>query len=343
MYWLGLKPGDVHLNISSPGWGKHAWSSFFAPWNAGACIFIYQYQRLLAPALLDVVVQHGVTSLCAPPTVWRMLIQLPLQQWPVQLREVIGAGEPLNPEIIERVHQAWGLKLRDGFGQTETTCLIGNSPGQAVKAGSMGRPMPGFDIVLLDAQGQAVHDGEAGEVCIGLSPRPVGLMLGYAGDDDKTSAAMQGGAYHTGDVAQRDAQGYITYIGRADDVFKSADYRISPFELESVLIEHPWVAEAAVVPSPDAIRLSVPKAFVVLREPHLPSRAAALAILLFARQKLAPFKRIRRLEFAVLPKTISGKIQRAQLRQQEAARVAQGLRVDHEYGEEDFAELSKPG
>jgi acetyl-CoA synthetase len=338
MYWLGLKPGDVHLNISSPGWGKHAWSSFFAPWNAGACIFIYQYQRLLAPALLDVVVKHGVTSFCAPPTVWRMLIQLDLKSWAVKLSEVIGAGEPLNPEIIDRVHNAWGLKLRDGFGQTETTCLIGNSPGQPVKPGSMGRPMPGFEIVLLDAQDRVATEGE---VCVGLTPRPVGLMLGYAGDDDKTSASMAGGAYHTGDVAQRDAQGYITYVGRADDVFKSADYRISPFELESALIEHPLVAEAAVVPSPDPIRLSVPKAFVVLREPAMPSREAALSILRFARDKLAPFKRIRRIEFAVLPKTISGKIQRAQLRTLEAERVAQGLRGEHDYREEDFSDLSK--
>jgi acetyl-CoA synthetase len=342
MYWLGLRPGDVHLNISSPGWGKHAWSSFFAPWNAGACIFIYNYQRLSPTALLDVVVQHGVSSFCAPPTVWRMLIQQDLKAWPVKLREVIGAGEPLNPEVIGRVRDAWGLDLRDGFGQTETTCLIGNSPGQPVKAGSMGRPMPGFEIMLLDAQDQAAQEGE---VCVGLSAdlstRPTGLMLGYAGDEEKTNAAMHSGAYHTGDVAQRDAQGYITYVGRADDVFKSADYRISPFELESVLIEHPLVAEAAVVPSPDPIRLSVPKAFVVLREPTAPSREVALDILRFAREKLAPFKRIRRLEFAVLPKTISGKIQRAQLRQQEATHVAQGLRAEYDYREEDFSELGK--
>jgi acetyl-CoA synthetase len=338
MYWLGLRPGDVHLNISSPGWGKHAWSSFFAPWNAGACIFIYNYQRLLPPALLDVLVRHSVSSLCAPPTVWRMLIQQDLKAWPVKLREVIGAGEPLNPEVIDRVRSAWGLDLRDGFGQTETTCLIGNSPGQPIKPGSMGRPMPGYEIKLLDAQDQAAQEGE---VCVGLSPLPTGLMLGYAGDDEKTDAAMHGGSYHTGDVAQRDAQGYITYVGRADDVFKSADYRISPFELESVLIEHLLVAEAAVVPSPDAIRLSVPKAFVVLREGALPSREAALDILRFARDKLAPFKRIRRVEFAVLPKTISGKIQRAQLRKLEAEHIAQGQRGEHDYREEDFSELGK--
>jgi acetyl-CoA synthetase len=343
MYWLGLRPGDVHLNISSPGWGKHAWSSFFAPWNAGACIFIYNYQRLSPTALLDVVVKHGVSSFCAPPTVWRMLIQQDLKAWPVKLREVIGAGEPLNPEIIDRVQQAWGLNLRDGFGQTETTCLIGNSPGQPIKPGSMGRPMPGFDIRLLDPQGQPAQEGE---VCVGLSDgintRPTGLMLGYVGDSEKTDAVMHDGVYHTGDVAQRDAQGFITYVGRADDVFKSADYRISPFELESVLIEHPWVAEAAVVPSPDPIRLTVPKAFVVLREGTAPSRDMALDILRFARDKLAPFKRIRRLEFAALPKTISGKIQRAQLRQQEAQHVAQGTRAAHDYREEDFTELGKP-
>lgn len=336
MYWLGLKPGDIHLNISSPGWAKHAWSCFFAPWNAGACVFIYNYQRFQAPALLDVLVRYGVTSLCAPPTVWRMLIQTDLKAWKVHLREVIGAGEPMNPEVIEQVQKAWGLTLRDGFGQTETTCLLGNSPGQPVKAGSMGRPMPGYEVALLDAQGEPAEEGE---VCLRLTERPTGLMLGYANDPEKTAEVTRDGYYRTGDVAQRDAEGYISYVGRADDVFKSSDYRISPFELESVLIEHPLVAEAAVVPSPDPMRLNVPKAFIVLREQSVPDRATALSILRFARDHLAPYKRIRRIEFAVLPKTISGKIQRAQLRKLEAEQVAQGTRGSQSYREEDFPEL----
>ena len=337
MFWMGLRPGDIHLNISSPGWAKHAWSNFFAPWNAGACVFVYNYARFSATALLKVLVDHGVTTLCAPPTVWRMLIQEDLAASPVQLREVFGAGEPLNAEVIEQVRKAWSLTIRDGFGQTETTCQIGNSPGQPIKPGSMGRPMPGYPIVLLDPAGQPAGEGE---ICIDLSRRPLALMQGYFGDDEKTADAMRDGHYHTGDVASRDADGYITYVGRADDVFKSSDYRLSPFELESVLIKHPDVAEAAVVPSPDARRLTVPKALIVLRAGVAPGPEAALAILRFAREQLAPYKRIRRVEFAELPKTISGKIQRNLLRQLESEQVRTQVRPAHSYREDDFPELA---
>ena len=336
MYWTGLRADDVHMNISSPGWGKHAWSSFFAPWNAGACIFIYNYARFKATDLLDVLVEHGVTSLCAPPTVWRMLIQEKLSSWRVKLREVLGAGEPLNPEVIDQVKNAWGLTIRDGFGQTETTCVIGNSPGEAVKVGSMGKPMPGYPVVLLDVDGKPAEEGE---VCIDLSRRPVGLMEGYFGDPEKSADAMRGGYYHTGDIASRDSKGYITYVGRSDDVFKCSDYRLSPFELESVLIEHPDVVEAAVIPSPDPQRLNVPKAFIVLCAGVQPDRTAALSILRYAREHLAPYKRVRRVEFAELPKTISGKIRRAQLRKLEDERVMAPVRQPGDFREEDFPEL----
>jgi len=336
MYWIGVQPGDVHLNISSPGWGKHAWSSFFAPWNAGACIFVYQYERFDAPALLDVLVRHGISSFCAPPTVWRMLIQHDLAAWKVGVREALSAGEPLNPEVIERVRGAWGVTIRDGFGQTETTCVVGNSPGQPLKMGSMGRPMPGYPVVLADDDG---NPADQGELCLPLAERPLGLMLGYADDPEKTADVQRGGLYHTGDVASRDAEGYITYVGRADDVFKSSDYRLSPFELESVLLEHPGVAEAAVVPSPDPLRLSVPKAFIVLAAGTGADRATALSILAFCRDRLAPYKRIRRVEFAELPKTISGKIQRGKLRRAEEERRAGGGRGTAEFWDEDFAEL----
>jgi acetyl-CoA synthetase len=323
MYWLGLQPGDVHLNISSPGWGKHAWSCFFGPWNAGACVFIFNQPRFNATTLLDALATHPVTSLCAPPTVWRMLIQqdLAAARSRLKLRELIGAGEPLNPEVIEQVRAAWGLTIRDGYGQTETTALVGNAPGQPVVPGSMGRPLPGFGIVLLDTGGK---EADEGELSIRLDPRPVGLMPGYLNDAEKTADVMRDGFYRTGDVARRNADGSITYVGRADDVFKASDYRISPFELESVLIEHPAVAEAAVVPSPDALRLAVPKAFVVLRAGHAADAATARAIFAFLREKLAPYKRIRRIEFAELPKTISGKIRRVELRQAEAVARAQG-------------------
>jgi acetyl-CoA synthetase len=317
MYWTGLQPGDLHWNISSPGWGKHAWSCFFAPWNAGACVFIFNIAKFDARRVLQMLVDKRLTSLCAPPTVWRMLIQEDLAAYPVALREALSAGEPLNPEVIEQVRAAWGVTIRDGFGQTESTALVGNPPGQKLKFGSMGRPLPGFQVRLLDVDGRGAEEGEIG---LDLTERPTGLMLGYAGDAEKTADVMRDGHYHTGDVAQRDAEGYITYVGRADDVFKASDYRISPFELESLLIEHPAVAEAAVVPSPDPLKLAVPKAFVTVAAGHAADRATALDILRFCREKLAPYKRIRRLEFAELPKTISGKIRRVELRHRESAR-----------------------
>jgi len=336
-YWLGLRPGDVHLNLSSPGWAKHAWSCFFAPWNAEATVLAYQYQRFSARALLDQLVRCRVTTFCAPPTVWRMLIQHDLERWPVVLREVVGAGEPLNPEILQRVQAAWGLTIRDGYGQTETTAQIGNAPGEPLKPGSMGRPLPGYAVTLLDAEGKV---GDEGEICLDLAQRPVGLMQGYLDDPAKSAEVMRDGYYHTGDVASRDADGYFTYVGRLDDVFKSSDYRISPFELESVLIEHPAVVEAAVVPSPDPLRMSVPKAFVTLAAGVAHDAATARAILEHVRARVAPFKRVRRIEFMELPKTISGKIRRIELRRLEAA-PREGRRA-HEYfeGEAGWEERS---
>jgi len=332
MYWLGLRPGDRHWNISSPGWAKHAYSCVFAPWNAGAAVFIFNYARFQAKPVLDALVRHEVATLCAPPTVWRMLVQEPLAGYPIALREVLSAGEPLNPEVIERVQQAWGLTIRDGYGQTETTLDVGNSPGQPVKPGSMGRPMPGYTVVLLDADGRRVDEGE---ICLDLQRRPIGLTEGYADDAAASATVTRGGCYRTGDIAARDADGYFTYIGRADDVFKASDYRLSPFELESALIEHPAVAEAAVVPSPDPVRHAVPKAFVTLAPGYEPSRELAGDIFAFLRKTLAPYKRIRRLEFAPLPKTISGKIRRVELRALEADRRSRGERGAAEFFEDD--------
>jgi acetyl-CoA synthetase len=333
MYWLGLKPGDVHLNVSSPGWAKHAWSCFFAPWNAGACVFIPNFGRFDGPTLLDAVAAHGVTSLCAPPTVWRMLIQQDLRQWRTRLTNLCGAGEPLNPEVIASVEKAWGLTIRDGYGQTETTAQLGNAPGQPVRPGSVGRPLPGYDIALLDADGAEAQEGE---IAIRLSPPPAGLMIGY--QEEGGLRRIEGEFYRTGDVAIRDADGWFTYVGRADDVFKASDYRISPFELESALIEHAAVAEAAVVPAPDPLRLAVPKAFIALAPGHEPSGETALAIFRHIRARLAPYKRVRRLEFFQLPKTISGKIRRVELRRLEIERAESGARGE-EHREEDFPEL----
>ncbi|MBE1591080.1 AMP-binding protein [Nonomuraea angiospora] len=349
MFWIGLGPGDVHLNVSSPGWAKHAWSNVFAPWNAGATVLIHDYRRFSAPALLEVLRDERVTTFCAPPTVWRMLIQEDLGTWKrrtfgpesgssrdqrgpserdhdsqVPLRTAVAAGEPLNPEIIDQVAKAWGITIRDGYGQTETTAQIGNAPDEPVKPGSMGRPLPGYDVVLIDPV--SGRPGDDGEICLPLDARrPIGLMSGYIGG---SSDAMRGGFYHTGDVATRDEDGYITYVGRTDDVFKASDYRISPFELESVLLEHAAVAEAAVVPAPDPVRLAVPKAYVTLAPGFEPDEATARSIFEHCRRELAPYKRVRRLEFAELPKTISGKIRRVELRVREPRQ---------EYREEDLS------
>src|SRR5690242_4405773 len=335
MYWVGIQPGDVHLNLSSPGWAKHAWSNLFAPWNAGATVLVLNYPRFSAASLLEAIGACGVNTFCAPPTVWRMLIQADLGSADVSaLRECVAAGEPLNPEVIEQVRKAWGITVRDGFGQTETTAQVGNTPGQAVRVGSMGRPLPGYSVVLVDpVSGAPSRDGE---ICLDLAERPLGLMTGYLDDDALNARAMAGGYYHTGDVASCDDDGYITYVGRTDDVFKASDYRISPFELESILIEHEAVAEAAVVPSPDPVRLAVPKAYVLLSSGREPSAELAREIMGFCRQRVAPYKRIRRLEFADLPKTISGKIRRVELRDAETSR-SDSPRGVTEFWEEDFS------
>ena len=315
MYWLGLQAGDIHLAISSPGWAKHAWSCFFAPWIAEATIFVYNYGRFDAARLTQKIRDEHVTSFCAPPTVWRMLIQSDLSAGRGDLREAISAGEPLNPEVISQIRRQWGLTLRDGYGQTEMTAVVGNTPGSPVKDGSMGRPLPGSPIVLLDPISGEL--AEEGEICVDLSRLPMNLMTGYVGDAERNAATTHDGYFHTGDIAARGSDGYITYIGRTDDVFKASDYKISPFELESVLIEHPAVAEAAIVPAPDAVRLAVPKAYVVLAAGFEPSAETAFSILAYAREQLAPFQRIRRIEFMELPKTISGKIRRVELRARE--------------------------
>jgi len=332
---------------------------------------VHNYSRFDAAALLEQIRRAGVTTFCAPPTVWRMLITEKLGDWKVKLRELASAGEPLNPEVIEQVRAAWGLTIRDGYGQTETTAQVGNPPGQKLKVGAMGRPMPGYKIRLLNGEDQeqrrksrepdhaasgvlqeqkqtepkrdspavwsAATDIEEGELCLPLDPPPAALMPGYQGDDGNL-VPLEGPVYRTGDVVQRDAEGYLTFVGRADDVFKASDYRISPFEVESALIEHADVVECAVVPTPDPLRHALVKAFITLRAGCQPSRETALSIFQHSRKVLAPYKRVRRLEFVDLPKTISGKIRRVQLRTAEAERT-QNMQRQEEFREEDFPEL----
>ena len=337
MYWIGLEPGDVHLAISSPGWAKHAWSCFFAPWIAGATIFEYNYYRFDAAALLSQMARCGVTTFCAPPTVWRMLIQADLSHLTKPPRELVGAGEALNAEVINRVRDAWNNTIRDGYGQTEMTCSIGNSPGQPIRPGAMGRPMPGYAVALLDPATETVVEGVGeGEICLDLSVHHLGLMGGYYAADDLTAEATRGGYYHTGDIAARDEEGYLTYVGRADDVFKASDYKISPFELESALMLHAAVAECAVVPSPDALRGAVPKAYVHLAAGHAAGPDVARSIFAHCRSHLNGYQLVRIVEFVdTLPKTVSSKIRRVELRSAEAERVASGDR-EGQFFDRDF-------
>jgi acetyl-CoA synthetase len=329
MYWVGLKPGDIHWNISSPGWAKHAWSTVFTPWNAQATIFIYDYSRFNARKVLQTVERNRITSMCAPATVWRILVNEDLALYKTALRELMAAGEPLDASVIEHVQKVWGILVRDGYGQTETTAQVGNSPGMTVKPGSMGKPMPGFRIALLDGDGK---ESEQGEISLPLgAQRPVGLMARYL--DDADDRATSGAYYRTGDLARRDADGYLTFIDRTDEVFKSSDFRISPFEIESVLAQHPLIAECAVVPSPDPLRLYLPKAFCVLRGDAQPSQSTAQDIFRFLRERLPAYKRVRRIEFGALPKTTTGKIKRVELRTQEAERRAADQRGPTEFWE----------
>lgn len=338
MYFLGLRPGDVHLNISSPGWAKHAWSCFFAPWLAEATVFVYNYARFDAAALLSQIRGAGITTFCAPPTVWRMLIQADISGGKGALRELVGAGEPLNPEVIDQVRESWGLTIRDGYGQTETTAQIGNTPGSSAPVGSMGHPLPGVPIALIDPS--SGEPSSEGEICIDLSRHPHNLMTGYIDDHERTAQAMSDGYYHTGDIAKRGADGSFTYVGRVDDVFKASGYKISPFELENALIEHPAVAEVAVVPCPDETRNAIPKAYVALASGWPADEQTAFEILRHARERLAPYLRVRRVEFSELPKTVSGKIRRAELRGRETEAKT---RRANEWRDEDYPELRSIG
>lgn len=337
MYWIGVRPGDIHMTISAPGWGKHAWSLFFAPWIAEASVHVFNYRTFDPVALVDQLDSAGVNTFCAPPTVWRMLIQADLEKRPRALRELLSAGEPLNPEVIATIQRWWEIQIRDGYGQTELTAVIGNTPGVALKPGSMGRALPGVDIVLIDPE--TGQPAEEGEICLPTAPaRPTSLTPGYIGEPQRTARVDHDGYYHTSDVVSRDAEGFLTFVGRTDDVFKASDFKVSPFEVESVLLEHPAVVEAGVIGAPDPVRLNVVKAYVQLAAGTPADADTARSILAYARTHLPSWTRVRRLEFAAeLPKTISGKIRRVELRDREDEQAA--ARIAGEYRDSDFAGL----
>jgi acetyl-CoA synthetase/medium-chain acyl-CoA synthetase len=323
--WLDSKPGDVHWNISDLGWGKAAWSSFFGPWHMGACVFAVDIHGKFEPShTLDLLAQFPVTTWCAPPTALRLMVRQNLPKWRFpHLRHCVTAGEPLNPEIIKLWKSATGLDLYEGYGQTESVILAGNfrSQRRVVRPGSMGTATPGFDLALLDKALCEVPDGNEGEIAVRVNPaRPLGLFREYWLNPEESAAKFQGDWYLTGDRAVRDSEGYFWFVGRADDVIKSAGYRIGPFEVESVLLEHPAVLEAAVVGKPDPVRGQIVKAFVILRDGFTADDELKHELQQHCKHVAAPYKYPREIEFlGELPKTVSGKTRHVELRHRQTA------------------------
>ena len=339
MYWVGMQPGDVHYNISAPGWAKFAWSSFFAPWNAGATILTYRYTKFVAKEVLSIIEKYKVDTLCAPLSVLKLFLLEDLSQFNIHLKQFVSAGEPLNPEVVRKIEAAFHVKVREGYGQTETTALVGTFHGMERKDGSMGKPAPGYNVVLLDEQLSPVPQGQDGQISVETYPiRPLGLLQGYD-DPERNKQIFKAGWYFTGDTAYADEDGYLYFVGRTDDVFKSLDYRISPFEVESELMVAEPVMEAAVVPTVDKRDRIVPKAFIVLKPDYIPSRETALDIFRFIRDNMAPYKRPRVIEFLeAFPKTVSMKVMRRELRAYDREKQKKGERGEHEYWETDFAQ-----
>lgn len=323
MYWIGLRPGDVHLGINSTGWAMHDWNNFIAPWNAEATIFIYKQERFNAKMILEALSEYKITTFCAPPTVWRLLTLEDLSSFQVHLREAVSTGEALSAEIISKVYGAWRIFVRDGYGQTETSTLIGIPPDEKGSFGTMGKALPGFKISLLDTENK---ESDAGEVCVSLKDHPWGVMSGL-------DSSLE--YYRTGDSAYLDDSGNYTFTERLDGLFKSSDYRISPHELEFVLKEFPSVREVVVIPSPDPIREAVPKALIALVKGTEPTKELALDIMHFARLRLSPFKRIRRVEFMEIPKNTAGEVLRSELVNMEKAKRMGGEKSSYEFWEED--------
>jgi len=332
--WIGLKAGDKHFNISQPGWAKFAWSCVFAPLNVGATAFAYVPKgRFIAGSYLKVIQDHKVTTLCAPPTALRMLINENLNEYRFSFRECVSAGEPLNAEVIKIWKDGTGIEIRDGYGQTESTCMICNLPGSKVRFGSMGKPTFIYDMLIADAEGNEMPVHETGQIAVRMHPELFrGVFKTYIGDDEKQKEVFKHGLYYTGDKAYKDEDGYYWFVGRDDDVIKSSDYRIGPFEIESVLLEIEEVLESAVVGSPHPIKGQEVKAFVVLVQDTVANKELSDKIFHYCRKHLAPYKVPRLIEFVTeLPKTISGKIRRIELRAAEEQKKAMKEKRDNEY------------
>ena len=319
-YWQGLRREDIHWTLTDTGWAKAAWGIIFPPLIAGASIMLYDAPGFDAEMHLKLIEKFNVTTFCAPPTVYRVFATMDISGYDLSsVRHCIGAGEPLNPEAMRSWKAATGCDIHDGYGQTETVNIVANFPGMEIRPGSMGKPVPGIEIGIIDDDGNVVDDNTVGHIAVKITdPYPPGLFYGYFEDPEATAKSFRNGWYYTGDTATRDADGYIWFVGRSDDIISSAGYRISPFEVESALVEHPGVMESAVVGKPDEIRGEIVKAFVVLSEGFDPSEDLVVEIQDFVKQLTAPYKYPREIEFReALPKTISGKIRRVELRAEE--------------------------
>ena len=318
--WHHVDPNGIHFTVAETGWGKAAWGKLYGQWICGTCVFVYDFAKFDQAKLLGKIAKYGITTFCAPPTIYRFMIKEDLSKYDLSsLRYITTAGEALNPEVYNKMKEATGLSIMEGFGQTETTLTVANFIGMTPKPGSMGKPNPQYDIKLLDSDGNIIDGiGEEGEVCIDISKeRPLGLYKEYYRDEVQTKEAMHDGYYHTGDMAWRDEDGYLWYVGRTDDIIKSSGYRIGPFEIENVLMEHPAVLECAVTGVPDPVRGQVVKATIVLTKGYTPSEDLKVDIQQFVKRETAPYKYPRVVDFVEeLPKTISGKIKRTELRKQ---------------------------
>lgn len=316
-YWQDLRESDVHWTLTDTGWAKAAWGLLYPPLTAGATIVLYDGEGFDLQMHLDIIARYKVSTFCAPPTVYRVMAKADLSQADFSsLRHCVGAGEPLNPEAMRAWKQATGCDIYDGYGQTETINIVANFPGMAIRPGSMGKPCPGLQVDIVDDDGHVLANHEVGHIAVKVTdPYPPGLFRGYHGDPQTTAKAFRHGWYYTGDTAKRDEDGYIWFVGRSDDIISSSGYRISPFEVESTLIEHPAVAEAAVVGKPDELRGEIVRAFIILAKGFVASDALAVEIQNFVKEQTAPYKYPREIVFReALPKTISGKIRRVELR-----------------------------
>ena len=320
-FWHKVDPDGIHLTVSDTGWGKAAWGKLYGQWLAETCIMVYDFDKFVPCDLLKIMQDYKITTFCAPPTIYRFLVKEDMSKYDLSsLKECTNAGEPLNPEIMDKFREFTGITLREGYGQTETTLTLATYPGMKVCPGSMGRPTPGYEITLLDENGQQVPDGDVGEITIRADRehKPVGMFLGYYRDEALTNSAWHDGYYHTGDTAWRDEHGYYWFVGRTDDVIKSSGYRIGPFEVESALLEHPAVLECAITGMPHPIRGQIVKATVVLSKGYVPSDELIKELQEHVKHTTAPYKYPRVIEFVEeLPKTISGKIRRVQIREED--------------------------